>query len=125
MIRNLRLAAISVALAAMVLRAMIPSGWMPSTSQGGIALTICTLNGAVEAVLGPDGKPLPPSSDQSRPQDVCVFGAAPHLAELTGQTALPAPVNVVRAVQTPRADGISRADAAYSPHAPRAPPSQA
>ena len=49
-----------VLLAAFMLRALIPTGWMPQASGGdGVTLVICTVAGLQEITLGPDGHPQP------------------------------------------------------------------
>ncbi|MES2058270.1 MAG: hypothetical protein V4564_20205 [Pseudomonadota bacterium] len=41
---------------AMLVRALVPAGWMPTVgANGGIVISMCTGMGAVEMVLAPDG----------------------------------------------------------------------
>ena len=40
-------------------RALVPTGWMPTADAGGVHITLCTGQGMVDAVLGPDGKLKP------------------------------------------------------------------
>jgi hypothetical protein len=66
--------AISLALAAMLLRALLPDGWMPNTGSAAIAspFVICSLDGAHHS-----GKP---PADQDRHHGPCAFAAAGHLS---------------------------------------------
>lgn len=64
--------AVTLALSAMLLRAMLPAGWMPNvTGVGGAALVICSVDGAHHL----------PSHDPAHGDDhMCPFAAAAHLA---------------------------------------------
>jgi hypothetical protein len=73
----LRRAGVWLALAAMILRAALPAGWMPGTASG-IPLVICTAAGAVTLPFDIDGRPLSPQSTHDTAP--CVFAAAPPLA---------------------------------------------
>ena len=68
-----------VLLTAFMLRALIPTGWMPqaSTTGDGITLVICTVAGLQEITLGPDGHPQPAGDvDQANAgHDPCPFAA--------------------------------------------------
>ena len=66
-----RSAAISLALCAMVLRALLPDGWMPSAGAGS-PLVICTADGTHR-----DGKTTPA---QDRSHAPCAFAAAAPLS---------------------------------------------
>ena len=65
-----------VLLTAFMLRALIPTGWMPqaSTTGDGVTLVICTVAGLQEIALGPDGHPTSDSS-QNAGSDPCPFSA--------------------------------------------------
>jgi hypothetical protein len=113
----MRAAAIHLALAAMVFRVLVPSGWMPSPSQTrGIPIVMCTMDGPVKMVLPIDGKTNPVKKPH-----VCPFGAAPHFATAIPLLALGAPVRLAyRDVEPPRASAdIGRP---HTPQSPRAPP---
>jgi DUF2946 family protein len=68
-----------VLLTAFMLRALIPTGWMPqaSTSGDGITLVICTVAGLQEITLGADGHKQPAGDiDQANAgHDPCPFAA--------------------------------------------------
>lgn len=75
-----------IALAAMLLRALIPVGWMPS-SQPGTPLAFCTAGGLVE-LPGVDATSLPdtpaPDNHSAADEPHCAFaGAAPALRPAT------------------------------------------
>lgn len=123
MIRNLRFAAIHLALAAMVLRALLPAGWMPGASSGA-PLVVCTMNGPEQIVLGADGKPLKhqPSQDDARHHEMCPFAVAAPLAtpSIAAEPALPR-YAVLGTRDIARAYIVSGA-AQHAPQSPRAPP---
>jgi len=86
--RGLRHTLIHIALAALILRAFLPTGWMPNP-QGPTesAFVICTMDGPVQTT---DGKALP-GKDDPRAHEACPFAAAPHLATPLVATAMPLP----------------------------------
>lgn len=123
MIRNLRFAAIHLALAAMVLRALLPAGWMPGASAG-TPLVVCTMNGPQQIVLGADGKPLKhqPSQDDARHHEMCPFAAAATLATPSAP-ATPALPGYAVLIPQRLANGYLAASAQrHTPQSPRAPP---
>jgi hypothetical protein len=124
MSRTLRLAGIQLALAAMVLRALLPDGWMPSGTAGN-PIAICTANGPVQLVVGQDGRPDKPNPvhDDAHHQDVCPFAAAPHFA--TGATAVAHAVPLAEAFFSAPAFTATIVNGAnrHAPQSPRAPPS--
>jgi hypothetical protein len=85
-------------LAAFMLRALIPTGWMPqaSGSGDGVTLVICTVAGLKQITLGPDGhsQPADDSSQANSGNDVCPFAAVAKLAPpaLTALLVLPTAV---------------------------------
>jgi hypothetical protein len=125
MSRTLRLAGIQLALAAMMLRALLPDGWMPSASGApGIPIAICTANGPVQLVIGQDGRTdkQNPAHDDARHQDVCPFAAAPHFA--TGATGIfhALPLAEAQFAAPAFASGIAEGMRQHTPQSPRAPP---
>lgn len=60
--------------AALLARAALPAGWMPVAQDGGVRIAICTGQGAVMAVLGPDGKIHRDAPEA--PRNPCPFGMA-------------------------------------------------
>jgi hypothetical protein len=112
-----RSAAISLALCAMVLRALLPDGWMPNTVAGGAPFIMCSIDGAHH-----DGK-SPPSREQSHAP--CAFAAAaplapPHAvvpgapARLQASTIAPLFGDALPAVTAPHRPGAARAPPAFS-----------
>ncbi len=107
-----RSASVSLALCAMVLRALLPDGWMPAAA--GSPFVICSVDG----VHGGGKQP----SDPARERAPCAFAAAAHLAPpalvpFAGPTAAPAQII---ALADPR-DRTS-SSARRRSHPPRAPP---
>ena len=109
-----------LALVALLLRAMIPMGWMPD-AQGRI--TICSLDATLgqihhDGVHGHDG------SGQSSSHEECPFAAAPHLASAPEAVhfAFPAVHEATAITDSHRAVLIA---ARFTPQSPRAPPQAA
>lgn len=123
MTRYLHAAGVHVALAAMLLRALLPSGWMPNPTPGsGSLLTICTMSGlvTVKQPLDSRTKKGGPSHDAHH-HDVCPFAAAAHLARSDGAGfVLVGPVGLHRV--TVPAPAIIRGRIAFRPYSPRGPP---
>jgi hypothetical protein len=73
-----------LALIAMIARALLPAGWMPSTNVA-TPFTICTANGPLQHT--PDNGKLPAADHHG----ICPFAAGPHMAAVPGlpQVALP------------------------------------
>jgi hypothetical protein len=120
----LRHIGVRLALAAMLLRALVPDGWMPvANAANGVTIAICTANGPTKLVVG--GKDRPAKQDPAqdpRHVDMCPFSAAPHAATVApgvpaigSATAVPytAPASQPRLAQQ-----ASR----YWVQSPRAPP---
>lgn len=126
MLRTFRLAGIHLALAAMMLRALMPDGWMPhSAPAGGMPIALCTVDGPISLVAVPDGKPAPhePAHNDGRHVDACPFAAAPHFATVTPALAPPVPLaDAYYAPPLPRAR-VFGGNGRHSPQSPRAPPS--
>jgi len=75
--RGLRHTLVHIALAALILRAFLPTGWMPNPQgPADSAFVICTMEGPVQAT---DGKALP-GKDDPRAHEACPFAAAASLA---------------------------------------------
>jgi len=110
-----RSAAISLALAAMLLRALLPDGWMPSADAA--PFTICSLDAGHH-----DGKA---PADREHNHAPCAFAAAAHLAP-PAITAISVGISspAVRIVSTVVADRAGP-EPPYRPNAARAPPALA
>jgi hypothetical protein len=110
-------AARHLALLALILRALVPAGWMPGTAAG-TPFVICSVDSAQHAPSGQ--KP----GDDGHQHEACPFAATAHLAATPDapQIALP-PVHTAAAVtSTLHAAAIA---ARFTPGAARAPPSLA
>jgi hypothetical protein len=132
LMRNLRLAATSAAVAAMLLRALLPEGWMPGTTASGMPeLVICMMDEPVPVMPMPmiakNGKmdmPMPAHGDNGH-HESCPFAAAPHVA---APASLPVLAEVsITATRFEAPDNFTRAKSTrhYAPQSPRAPPSLA
>lgn len=85
-------------LAAFMLRALIPAGWMPQTSIGGngVTLVICTVAGLQEVTLGPDGHPQPSddTTTANAGHDPCPFASGAQFTPPALTAILVPPANV-------------------------------
>ncbi len=112
-------ALIHVALLAMVMRALLPGGWMLGpASDGAMSLVICSTSGLNHV----DGNDRHPDSRDQHQNDACAFAAASHMAApATGITLAP-PQRIAMAASRFLNPVSASVSAAYQPHAPRAPP---
>jgi hypothetical protein len=123
MMRNLRHVAIHLALVAMMVRALLPPGWMPNpVGTGQSAFIICTMDGPVQSAAKDHG-PGKPTPDDGRQHEACPFAAAPHFATPSVVAVLLLPVISDNIAQREASRGLTSETAAYAPQAPRAPPS--
>lgn len=120
-----RIAAL-VTLALVVLRALIPAGYMPdldAARDGRFTVVICTADGSTTLDLLSDGTPADERPAKSPAQDHCVFGGATIL----GLAAAPIALGVVDAATDVRAgipaDVTLPPTRAGPPLGSRAPPS--
>jgi hypothetical protein len=119
--RSFRTAAVHLALVAMLLRALLPAGWMPSTVAGPSFLVICSMDAPVQhGDQHGQGQHTPDDGQHSH--DECPFAAAPHIAPAGAVAQLAQPSYFGRFSNPP---GVAQADAKFSlyqPQSPRAPP---
>jgi hypothetical protein len=118
---RLRTFAWFVALSAIMLRAVLPAGWMPiADSTGGTRLVICTGHGPIAG--GSSSHHQLPLSDDSN--GVCAFAAAVHLSTLASAALLAVPVwNGGESHLATIAQNIFLTHLPDDTHPPRAPPS--
>ena len=118
--RDFRHALLHLALAAMILRAFLPAGWMPNVQENGqTALVICTMDGPVEMTTG---KTLP-GKDDPRAHESCPFAAAAQPVAVNDFAILAAPLLSASAAPRHLATGLAAARTSYIQPASRAPPS--
>lgn len=118
--RDFRHALLHLALAAMILRAFLPAGWMPSMQENGqTALVICTMDGPV---MDLSGKSLP-GKDDPRAHESCPFAVAAQPMAVNDFAVLAAPELSSSAAPRHLALGLETARAPYVQPASRAPPS--
>jgi hypothetical protein len=108
-----------LALAALILRALLPAGWMPDAQAGLVICSVTTLG-----TIHHDGAPghSPGHSDGKTSQEECPFAAAPHLASAPDAPKLVLPAFRAFAAATDRAYAAA-VSARFTPQSPRAPPS--
>ena len=107
-------AARHLAIIALVLRALLPAGWMPDAQAG---LAICSP--ATLGVIHHDGAPGHP--DGKIAHEECPFAAASQLASALDLPQLTLPAFHAFAAATDRAYA-ARVAARFTPQSPRAPP---
>ena len=102
-------------LAALLLRAMVPLGWMPGTAQlGQASWIICTADGQIQH--GTPGK-----DDAHHHQQPCAFAAA-HVMASPEAGAIATPLLQIAAIDTGEAPANLFLAASFAPQSPRAPP---
>lgn len=124
MTRRFQLPGLYLALVAMLFRALLPIGWMPNIGGApGTPIILCSLDGPVQILLGPDGRPVKPSPDQNdaHQHDACPFAAAPHFATPVAVAVL-APLAVTVAPVAYALERLQPAFDFYTPQSPRGPP---
>ena len=116
-------AAIHIALAAMLLRALMPAGWMPNANAAaGTPITICTMNGPMQIDFGAEPIKKNHNQDDSRHHEACPFAVAPHMAQPAAIAALSLPSSISLTVQFSPSRSIVLRGPPYAPQSPRAPP---
>ena len=124
--RNFRFAAVHIALVAMLLRALTPAGWMPSAEASGAPITICTMNGPAQLVVGLDGQPInKQNQDDARHHDLCPFATAPHMAQPAATISLTLPSSILTTTERSAHRSIVVQTTHHAPQSPRAPPRSA
>ncbi len=119
---NFRRAAVHLALIALMLRALLPAGWMPNPGPAnGSPLIICTMDGPLQALDG-KGKPI---RHDPRGHQACPFAAAAHLAPPAQLASLALPAIADGPAAVPARAGPVIARAHHGPQSPRAPPANA
>ncbi|MDB5740109.1 MAG: hypothetical protein JWP16_1149 [Alphaproteobacteria bacterium] len=97
---------------ALMLRALMPSGWMPDTNGGLMICSATTLG-----VIHHDGAP----QKQQDKQQECPFAAAAQLAAAPDAPQIALPAFHAFTARTDRAYAVTVA-ARFTPQSPRAPP---
>jgi len=107
-----------LALAALILRALLPAGWMPDAQSG---LTICSPS--TLGIIHHDGagRDSGGHSDGKTSQEECPFAAAPHFASVPDVPQLVLPAFHAFAAEIDRVYAAS-VSARFTPQSPRAPP---
>ena len=117
-------AMVYLALAAMMLRALTPAGWMPAApGQSGVPITICTMHGPMRMAMDADHSPLPvKQQDNGRKHDICPFAAAPHYAISPPVVAQTAPHDSAEHAPKFAEENEPALSARHSPQSSRGPP---
>ncbi|HEX3429283.1 MAG TPA: DUF2946 family protein [Rhizomicrobium sp.] len=115
-----RLLALSLAVAAMLLRGVVPAGWMPEAGALG-TMIMCPGQGPMGAMRPPHRGHMAPGHGSQ----VCPFAAVAHLAPPQFWSATAASVAVVPDASARRIIPFVRLDRPTGNHAPRGPPALA
>jgi uncharacterized protein involved in copper resistance len=133
---SFRRAAVCLALAAMMLRALMPAGWMPNPAGAGDSFfVICDMDqgdmpgmdmSAMDMskmdMSGMDHGPSGKHSGDAHQHEACPFAAAPHVATPSAEAALLLP-SLLAKFSPLLAQGQAAIKAAlYTPQSPRGPP---
>lgn len=122
---SVRRASVYFALVALLVRALLPAGWMPNPAgAAGTPIIICTAEGGISVFVGSDGKPAKnsPADDHTQHSDGCPFAASPHLAAPTAVVASAQPSLVVSRPEFDFESRIGSFNRQFSLASPRAPP---
>ncbi len=135
--QGVRRAAAYFAILAIVLRGLLPTGWMPNPEgMSKTALIICDMDDAgmakmdmshMSGMSGMAGKGQAPAhkqADDSHSQ-TCPFAAAPHFATPSVAAILFLPALAAGFARTGGGERIAFDAATYAPQSPRAPPALA
>jgi hypothetical protein len=120
----LKSAALSVALAAMVLRAVLPIGWMPS-AEAGAPLMLCPGADPAVAVQPMPGMDMPKAPAPKHAPTLgtyCVCAAAAPLSAPVSDQPQLVPQIAPRSVVLAQAHEAPARTSAFRPNAPRGPP---
>jgi hypothetical protein len=110
----MKLLARHLLLAALLLQALVPLGWMPGAAQlGQAAWIICTADGGITHGT--------PGHDQDRQQQPCAFAAA-HALAAPDAHAFAVPLFQAAAAEPAATPYAVRLAARFTPGSPRAPP---
>ena len=120
--QGFRRTAVHFALVAMLLRALLPVGWMPNLAGGGDTfLVACSADGLLQNTdQHHQDRQAPGNGQQSH--DECPFAAAPHIASPTTAAQVALPTYFGHFSNSPRAAAAVFDVSAYQPQSPRAPP---
>ena len=110
--------AVQLALLAMLLRAVLPAGWMPAaiTSANASPFVICSIDGPLHST------PAKPSRDHDRAGTPCVFAASIHAATPTVEPAKVAPATLASPIVFTTRNETVVASSEFRPNTARAPP---
>src|ERR1700729_3419972 len=101
MLRTFRLAAVQLALAAMVLRALLPMGWMPNPdgfAQSPLVICLMDMPSGMDMSRAMDMDMQGHGQDHGQQQnnEQCPFAAAPHVAAALAIAELAPPSELAR-----------------------------
>lgn len=100
--------------AALLLRAAVPAGWMPTAGQDGVRIALCTGIGEQFLTLGSDGKFHNDAPKPVAPHDPCPFGLATGMAaNATPEVHLPLPLASLATLNFPELPEIALTQRKY------------
>ena len=138
MLRTFRLAAVQLALAAMMLRALLPTGWMPNPdgfAQSPLVICLMDMSSGMPQAMDMSHDMDMSAMDMSKPMDMqghdhgqqqnneqCPFAAAPHVAAPFTIAEIAPPSELAHFAETPTSHTQFAFALDYHPQSPRAPP---
>lgn len=90
-----------IAAALLAVKALVPSGWMPVASEGGIRIALCTGSGTTMATLDPEGRLHRDGEPESPVQEACPFATAATPFVLASPPTLAEPPLPAAAIEPP------------------------
>lgn len=123
--RNFRMATVHIVLVTMMLRAFMPTGWMPSANASpGLPFTICTVNGPVQLNADANGQSIKQkqSHGDTRHQSSCPFATMPHMAQAVAAADLLPPSAIATTAHPATHRDAAVQSERYALQSPRAPP---
>ena len=119
--RAVKCVALHFALAAMLLRAFLPSGWMPSANLT-VPVVMCTMAGPVRVLVAIGEPQKKQGHDDGRQHEFCPFAAAVAFAAPSSTATLAPPTSATRLIGHLRLSLSAEQSRLYSSQSPRAPP---
>jgi hypothetical protein len=114
---------VQLALAAMMLRALLPMGWMPNPegfAQSPLVICLMDMPSGVDMSHAMDMHGHDHGQQQNNEQ--CPFAAAPHIAAPFTIAQLAPPSELARFAEKPASHTLPALALDYHPQSPRAPP---
>ena len=104
--------------AALMLRVLVPAGWMPQLGEQGFRIAVCSGNASGFITLGRDGKLHKEAPKPAAPGDTCPYALASSMAA----NATPKVLQLAQRIATPAIIAPARARFSLAPQPDQRPP---